>query len=766
VRGTSPLSLPDAVANSLQYVKAFGGTYQGNIPQAYTQVNYVTNTAQTAVNTGIMIDFAKNYEFEVECRATNNSWYILQSRTGLTGNITGISGATSGNTITLVVGNVTACTSAITRTVGNKLYVKATLNNGTATLYVKDETANTDDTQTGSYGVSQPNPTAPVYLLGNAGGQYVQVNNDIYMMRIKENGVVVADYIPCRQSANAGFYDKASGTFKQALTPANLTADGNTVPTPDAPMDIVCNNGVLKARHASGLPAGYTRLEYLQSSGTQYIDTSIAPKTFDYEITTVGTFNTTSSGPNVMWGYLTSGDGMVPRWILSTYMDKWLPSPNGTTEVGVADTLKHTFVNMVYMENETPTSRFYVDGSQLQSTTIDNPATWANNTLSIYLFGRNNNGTLGNATASKIYRHIVKKNGTVIQDLVPAKNNSNVLGMYDTVSGQFFTNAGTGTFTAGDPVSDPVEIYTDGTVETVWVHGKNLFDKTAITANSYVNASGGVTSDGTNRTVVSGEIYVKPSTTYTLSGVGNIYNASYNRSGFQYQADGTSISAITATQDTGKVTFTTAANCAYIRVMSLTGSVDTAMLEQSPTATTYEPYYDGGTATAEMLLKVGDYQDVQEILAGDVTRKVGVKVLDGTEDWQNAATTDRYLLAFSSNSYNKTNNKPFCTHFCGRNGVTGSVSVGMNDCAFYIGATNDWEFYVGMANTTVAGFKQFLADQYTAGTPVIVVYPLATETTESVAGQTLQVQAGDNTLEITQASMTGLELEAKYLKSA
>ena len=68
-----------------------------------------------------------------------------------------------------------------------------------------------------------------------------------------------------------------------------------------------------------------------------------------------------------------------------------------------------------------------------------------------------------------------------------------------------------------------------------------------------------------------------------------------------------------------------------------------------------------------------------------------------------------------------------------------------------------------VANTeTLSGFKQWLADQYAAGTPVIVIYTLATPTTESVAGQTLQVTDGDNVLEITQASLTGLELEAQY----
>ena len=42
---------------------------------------------------------------------------------------------------------------------------------------------------------------------------------------------------------------------------------------------------------------------------------------------------------------------------------------------------------------------------------------------------------------------------------------------------------------------------------------------------------------------------------------------------------------------------------------------------------------------------------------------------------------------------------------------------------------------------------------------------LATPTTEPVAGQTMQVQQGDNVVEITQVSLDNLELEAKYKKT-
>jgi hypothetical protein len=189
-------------------------------------------------------------------------------------------------------------------------------------------------------------------------------------------------------------------------------------------------------------------------------------------------------------------------------------------------------------------------------------------------------------------------------------------------------------------------------------------------------------------------------------------------------------------------------------------------LELGSTATTYEPYFEGTTATAEMLLKVGDYQDEQEILSGVVTRNVGVKVLDGTEDWTaNTVSSGRLVfyitkVSIGSDSTVLPNGSPNikCSHF-----ETSTAAAQSLYGTVWTGGTAI-NFTAGDFCANLTAWKQWLADQYAAGTPVIVVYPLATPTTESVTGQTLQVQAGDNTLEITQASLTGLELEAKYMK--
>ena len=66
---------------------------------------------------------------------------------------------------------------------------------------------------------------------------------------------------------------------------------------------------------------------------------------------------------------------------------------------------------------------------------------------------------------------------------------------------------------------------------------------------------------------------------------------------------------------------------------------------------------------------------------------------------------------------------------------------------------------------SLANFKQWLATQYSNGTPVILIYALETPITEQTSPQTMQVKAGDNSITIVDASLSDLLLEAKYTKS-
>lgn len=169
------------------------------------------------------------------------------------------------------------------------------------------------------------------------------------------------------------------------------------------------------------------------------------------------------------------------------------------------------------------------------------------------------------------------------------------------------------------------------------------------------------------------------------------------------------------------------------------------------------------TATAHNLLAVDTYKDVQEVLSGSVTRNVGIKVLDGTEEW--TASGNLFYAGIATDALEDTHSC-YCTHFKGV--ATNASASYQNEIKVGTNATQtvNWtrvQIYPVVGTfSDVAALKSWLAGQYANGTPVIVVYPLATPTTETVAGQTLQVQEGNNTLEVTQGSINELELEATY----
>lgn len=190
------------------------------------------------------------------------------------------------------------------------------------------------------------------------------------------------------------------------------------------------------------------------------------------------------------------------------------------------------------------------------------------------------------------------------------------------------------------------------------------------------------------------------------------------------------------------------------------------------TGNTMTPYFNGGTATTEMLLSLVQsattvYTDEQEVISGAVTRKVGVKIFNGQEDWTLASNADAsgnrvFYIAITDKMTG--NNKPMlCTHYA----YVGSASYStLTTGSFLSNASNTAVYFDGGSITTKAAWQQWIAAQYAAGTPVIVTYPLATETTETVTGQPMSVQQGTNIVEITQAALDDLELEVSYYAGA
>ena len=250
-----------------------------------------------------------------------------------------------------------------------------------------------------------------------------------------------------------------------ALTLVNSKANGlnyvklfgATEQVPEEYIDSVTLDGKCEQRN---LPSEYTQVEYLESSGTQYIDTGIVLKSVA-TITTVGqTPQSVEGKPNSFWGFMGTSTNL-PRWGWAIYQNNWLLDLNTTVSSGVAfDTNKHTFVNYCFLRTTGGLLLYNasVDGQVVyeEAKQVSGVAKYTSNTLSAYLFARNNNNTAGNFLSCRIFSYEIVQDGIKVLSLIPCRRNSdNVLGMYDTVTDTFLTNKGTGNFTAGADVTAP-----------------------------------------------------------------------------------------------------------------------------------------------------------------------------------------------------------------------------------------------------------------------------------------------------------------------
>lgn len=169
------------------------------------------------------------------------------------------------------------------------------------------------------------------------------------------------------------------------------------------------------------------------------------------------------------------------------------------------------------------------------------------------------------------------------------------------------------------------------------------------------------------------------------------------------------------------------------------------------------------TASVQNLYALGDYKDEQNIISGAVTRKVGIKVFDGTENVVASSTAGIWFIALEGAlRVTGENLVGLSTHFVGTSNDHALMPDNSVKYSVWSQTPNNDACVIKMTSvSTAADFKAFLADQYAAGTPVIVLYPLAEETTETVAGQSLRTENGSNTVSAT-AEVSPIEVRIEY----
>lgn len=193
----------------------------------------------------------------------------------------------------------------------------------------------------------------------------------------------------------------------------------------------------------------YTKLEYIESTGTQYIDTGYVPNNntgieadFQFNSTTsqsrVFGVGTNSGKANfVSYEFYINGSGNFAYTFKDGNGD-WVP-----TNIP-ADTSRHTL-------------RFNVGNKNL---VIDNNNTYSIGNISnvssypIYIMAENYDGTdlkWVDETRIKLYSFKIYNGYYLIRNFVPAiRNSDNAVGLYDEVYDVFYTNSGTGEFIKGE----------------------------------------------------------------------------------------------------------------------------------------------------------------------------------------------------------------------------------------------------------------------------------------------------------------------------
>lgn len=294
----------------------------------------------------------------------------------------------------------------------------------------------------------------------NSGGTVANnARMNFYSCEIYDNGTLIRSFIPCKNSSgtiglydivNSKFYTNvgSGGTFtagpeveKSTGITINYLGNNKVVDIDDVQLQELSKDTewIFQFVLGSKLPSGYTELEYIQSSGTQYIDTGFKPNQ-DTRVVTKFDMLQTDTAWRKLWGSASgSYDLDFALWNFGTTK---LQSYYGTKT--------NNSVPITGMSLDVDANKNIWKYSGETITFDKNNFTCA---YSMYIFDVNKDNDPNYLPGMmKLYLFKIYDNDVLVRDFIPCKNSSGTIGLYDSVNNQFYQNAGTGTFIAGPEI--------------------------------------------------------------------------------------------------------------------------------------------------------------------------------------------------------------------------------------------------------------------------------------------------------------------------
>lgn len=293
-------------------------------------------------------------------------------------------------------------------------------------------------------------------------------------------GSSASDYVVPSQKAIKDYVDNHGGNPAWGNITGTLSNQTDLQDALNGKQDALTAGTDLEIVQGSILPNSYTQLTSIASTGTQWINTGVkltnnfksiivgrlteTPSTNFRTILGANNNNLSTGKQNVLLGWGNSANGFYAEPCLN---------PSYTYSSYPWDTNTHTFTT-----NVTPTvTTFNIDG--VVDTINSAPSITG---VNLAIFARlAQNDTVGSQVNFELNSIELYQSNVLVFNGVPAKRNSDdEVGLYDTVSGSFFSNSGTGDFIAGSEV--PASTVINFANDTGYITG--------ITSSDVVNALG------------------------------------------------------------------------------------------------------------------------------------------------------------------------------------------------------------------------------------------------------------------------------------
>lgn len=191
------------------------------------------------------------------------------------------------------------------------------------------------------------------------------------------------------------------------------------------------------------LPEGYTELEYIESSGTQYIDTGFRPNN-NTSVFMQGQMQA-EDNPQFLFGCRTAQNTVNFSVLVSGSSFR---SDYGESKIAVSGV--------------SITDPFVINKSKnictINENSVMNASSVFQSAYNLFIFASNDGGEASYFGKLRLEMLQLRDGENLVRWYIPCRSPSGAVGLYDTVGQQFYANAGGGTFIAGPDVPAPPPI--------------------------------------------------------------------------------------------------------------------------------------------------------------------------------------------------------------------------------------------------------------------------------------------------------------------